>query len=635
MSRLPRSSRSVAALPFLALALLAGVAGVACSSTTEGDDGSATGDDELMIDRVKSIQPLTLDKPLKGKFERRVRVYGFSFEAKAGAVVRVSLKATAGSDAADLAPGAPLDTVAAIYGPLTGDKKGKQLAQADDGENGSANAQLPAVKIEQDGKYLIALGAWDDPGTDGSFEVSAACDGTDFQCARPVARKCKDNTRYIQGGEIIGTETWNDCNIVLLEEIHVAKDAVLTIAPGVTVKGNFLGSAPYGNIGLVVDGKVQAVGTPEQPVVFTALKDGWKGLVLNGDSNTLKHVFVEKAATGIEVHGSNNTFEDVNLNSGALGMHIGDGSKQNAIARIKVTKTDRGILLSKGSQAIIDDSVLLGRDDGKGIGIEANSGELSQFRRALVAGFGDGLKLNATALEVYDGTITNNARGVTLTGPSAGINPVWPGCPATDRPPPAPPAPPPSFSYYPRDPAFYRCDITKNKEYAVRLEAPELLVIEESNVKGNGAGVIIHADGLNADSRIVKSNVYGNGDKPAQVDSWHREGTLNISGNYWNQISDPELSASWNVRHTESRSGMCAANGCGTQNCGSSYTCTSQAYDSRSGRNIWNGCTTTLSSTWTGALTFTGFSPRELPAGPKAEALCDMVKKERTEQAAR
>lgn len=616
-----------------ALVLVLGIAGLAaCSSTTEGD-ATATDDADLMIHRVKSITAISLDKPVKGKFERKVRVYGFTFEAKAGAIVRVSMKANAGSDAADLAKGAELDTVAAVYGPLSGEKKGKQLAQADDGEDGSGTAKLPAVKIEQDGKYMIVLSAWDDPGTDGTFELNAACEGTDFQCARPVAKKCKDDTRYIQGGEVIGTETWDSCNVVLLEEIHVAKDAVLTIAPGVTVKGNFLGSAPYGNIGLVVDGKVQAVGTQDQPVVFTALKDGWKGLVLNGDSNTLKNVFVEKAQTGVEVHGSNNTFEDLNINSGALGMEIAANSKQNAISRIKVSKSDRGLLLSKGSQAIIDDSVFLGRDDGKGVGIEANEGELSQFRRALVAGFGDGLKLNATALEVYDGTITNNVRGATLTGPRAGVNPVWPGCPTAQIAPPSPP-PPPAISFYPRDPAFYRCDITKNKEYAVRLDAPELLVIEESNVKGNGAGIIIYADGLNADSRIVKSNVYGNGDKPVQVDSWHREGTLNISGNFWNQISDPELSASWDVTHTESRSGMCRVDGCANNNCGGPYTCATSQRD-QWGNVRWNQCTATLSSTWTGALTFTGFSPKELPAGPKADALCEMVKKERTAQAAR
>ncbi len=621
------------ALPLLALVALASSATAACSAET--DDATASSDSDLMIDRVKQIQALTLDKPLEGKFERKVRVYGFSFEAKAGAVIKVSLSATAGTDATELQAGAPLDTVAAIYGPLTGEKKGKQLAQADDGENGSSNAQLAPVKIEQDGKYLVVLSSWDDPGTNGKFSINAACEGTDFQCARPIGRKCVDNTRYIQGGEIIGTETWNDCNVVLLEEIHVAKDAVLTIAPGVTVKGNFLGQAPYGSIGLVVDGKLQAVGTPEQPVVFTALKDGWKGLVLNGDSNTLKNVFVEKAKTGIEVHGSNNTFADLNINSGALGIELGENSKGNAIQRIKVSKSDRAVLLSKGSEGIIEDSVLLGRDDGKGVGIEANGGELSQFRRALVAGFGDGLKLNGTALEVQDGTITNNTRGITLTGPNAGVHPNFGACPSTDQPArPAPPAPPP-ISYYPRDPVFVRCDITKNKEYGIRLDAPELLVVEESNVKGNGAGVVIAADGLNAESRIVKSNVYGNGDNPVQVESFHREGTLNISGNFWNQISDPELSASWKVSHSDSHT--CRVDGCGSQNCGSSYTCAAQNYrQGPQGRTYyWDGCSSTLSASWTGALAFTGFSPRELPAGPKGESLCEMVKKERAEQAAR
>ncbi len=625
MSRVP----SFASL--LLLAVSAAAVSAACTTT----DGVESSDEfALMVDRVKKIEPIELDKLVTGKFERSVRTYGFSFEAKAGATIKVDLGVKAGTNAAELAAGSALDTVAAIYGPVTKTSKGNQLAFSDDGPTGS-NAQLPALKIIEDGTYLIVLSAWDDPGTDGSFELKASCNGTEFQCKKPVKPNCVDGTRYIQGGTVIGTETWNQCEIVLLEEVHVAEGAVLTIQPGVTVKGNFLGSGPFGSIGLVVDGTLQAVGTAEHPVVFTSLKDGWKGLTLKGNSNTLDHVYVERAATGVEIRGSNNTLANLNVNSGNLGIHFAENSKDNRVEHVHVSKIDRAILFSQGSSAILDDAILLGKEDGAGIGIEANNGEMSQFRRALVAGFGDGLLLNATALEVTDGTITRNTRGVTMTGPNPGVNPPYPACPSTDWPSPPPPPPSPPVTYYRRDPVFIRCDITRNTTHAIRVEAPELLVVEESNLKDNGTGVAIHADGLNAESRIVRSNVYNNGPATVQIESWHREGTLNISGNFWKHISDPELSASWSLQHSATTT--CKAAGCGTRTCGSTYTCTSQNY--RGGPQgttyYWDNCTAPHSTTWTGALTFTGFSPRELPAGPREGVLSDDVKKERELQRSR
>jgi hypothetical protein len=600
-------------------------ASAACTAASPPEATSAEA--ALMVDHVKNIQPLELDKPFDGRLDRKVRVYGLSFEAKAGATIHVDLSTRAGKGAQDVQPGAPLDTVAALYGPMKGDSKGPRLSLVEDG------SPLPALDVKEDGTYLLAFGTWDDPGTDGTFTVKAGCEGTDFQCLRPVGQTCTNNVRYIQGGTHIGTETWNDCTVVLLEEAHVDAGAVLTISPGVTVKGNFIGTGPYGSIGLVVDGTVQAVGTKEHPIVFTALKDGWAGVTVKGNSSTFQNVFVEKAATGLAVYGSGNSFNDVVIDSGGLGMLFAENSKDNAVKRVRIDQIDSGIRFEQGSAATIDDSTLVGRGNGNGVGIQATGAEVSQFRRALVAGFGDGLRLDGTALDVTDGTITNNARGVTLTGPNAGVHPKYPACPSTDWPAPVPPPAPPTYTYYRRDPSFVRCDITKNKEYGIKLLAPELLVVEDSNIKNNGAGVVIEADGLNADSRIVRSNVYGNGNGLVQVESSHRDGTLNISGNFWNQISDPELSASWKVAH--SASSTCRADGCGSQNCGSSYTCSGgRNYHSGQQGNTyyWDGCSAPSSVSWSGALSFTGFSPTELVAGPKEADLCDLVKRERQEQ---
>jgi len=277
----------------------------------------------------------------------------------------------------------------------------------------------------------------------------------------------------------------------------------------------------------------------------------------------------------------------------------------------------------------IDDSVILGKN--AGTGISATSSDLSLFRRALVAGFSDGMRLDTATLEVYDGTITKNTRGVTITGPQAGVHPgTGFTCPPVIQTSFTPPPPPPPVTTWRRDPVFVRCDIANNGEYAIKLHAPELLVVEESNIKGNGAGVIVEADSLHQDSRIVKSNVYGNGAGPVQIETFHQTGQLNISGNYWSKISDPELSASWGASHT--RNVTCSATNCTSSNCGSSYSCASNYYNGQQGRTYWTSCTATVPATWSSPVSFTGFSPTELPAGPRKADLCDMVKEERSAQ---
>jgi len=590
-------------LPILVLPFFA-----ACSSIGPAAPDEPTGKNEppQMADHVKVLRDLPLDTTITGRFDRKERVYGFVFEARAGATIRARVETRAGSDADRARPGAALDTIAAVFGPMNGNDRGERLAQEDDGAAGVA-AALPNLSIKQDGRYLLVFSSWDDPGSDGSFSVKAGCDGTDFQCTRPVAGdSCTPGTRYVQGGTVIDTETWSACNVVLLEEVHVKTGAVLTIAPGVTVKGNYIGTGAYGNVALVVDGTVQAVGTKDKPVLFTALTAGWKGLVLNGASSTLQHVFVEKAETGVVLNGSGSTLRDVNVNTGELGLRFGPNTKDNKAERVRIAQIGNGIRLDAQSQASIDDSVILGRGT-TGVGIQGVNGGLSQFRRALVAGFADGLNLNASALEVYDGTITNNTRGVFIDGPNGGVSPARPACPQNQPQP--PPPPPPAWG---RDPVFVRCDIVKNREAAIRLNAPELLVVEESNIRGNGLGIVIEANSLHPDSRIVRSNVFGNGAGP-QVDAFHTNGRLDISGNYWARISDPELSTSWRMTHSQSFG------------CPQVY-----AYNPATGRTEWHSPSVT--ATWTGEFTFTGFSPAEVAAGPRAADLCDDVKNERVSQ---
>ena len=589
-----------------------------------------------MLSSSHVVREVDMNSTLNGKFNPRVRVYGFTVNARVGAVLNVDVTTAAGEDSFDAEPGAELDTVLAVYGPMEANKPGPMLMQVDDDDTGVA-AQLPEFEIEEEGEYLVLLSSWNDTGH-GDYVIDLTCDGTDFQCRRPVQDlPCAEGTEFIVGGQSVGTTTWDRCNYVLLEETRVEPGAVLTVNPGVTVKGNFLGEAPFGDVRLVVDGTIQAVGTKEHPVMFTALtENGWGGLVLTGNS-TLDQVFIERAEIGIEVVGDGNSLSDVNINSGATGLVFRGETEGHRVRDSRIAKVDNGIVMEETVVEIID-TVILG--NGSGVGVRGTDTKASFFQRALVAGFGTGIDLESAELEMVDATIANNVRGVHVTGEDSGVNPGYtcPPAPSFTTPPPRtwPPAPNP----FRRDPIFRRVDLVGNSQYAVRIDAPELLVIEDSNIRGNGAGVVIASDSLHEDSRIAGNNIFDNGDGLMQLESFHNRGTLDISGNYWAQISDPDLSASWLVDHQVTipaseadcrltRTGT--PSGCTRIN-SSRYTC--NAYDCRRSGNTWTcNLTQSIQSTpWTGEVVFTGFSPTLLDAGPDKGSLKDPVQQERDEQ---
>lgn len=70
------------------------------------------------------------------------------------------------------------------------------------------------------------------------------------------------------GGDIVADTTWDAASVLVTSDVTVRDGAVLTVAPGVTVRF-------AGYFGLVVrDGALQAHGTPASPVVWTAADPG-------------------------------------------------------------------------------------------------------------------------------------------------------------------------------------------------------------------------------------------------------------------------------------------------------------------------------------------------------------------------
>lgn len=485
-----------------ALPLFTALALVACGTQPTTGAGGAAEDDSI-TSSAKIVDEIAPTATITGAFDPKVRVYGYVIPVKAGAKITASLKATAGAGAKRDDAAAPLDTVLAVSAPYESVKKrGTTVAESDDGSDASA----PPVefKADRDQKFFLTFSSWEDTGT-GSYELSLTCEGTDFQCQRPNFDKpCKAGSGplYVQGASIAGNVEWDRCEVVLLEQSVVKADATLTVKPGVTVKGNYVAfpqdqNNRFGFVGLTVEGLLQVAGTPKDPVAFTSLKSdrGWGGLTFKSEGNSMRNVVIERASVAVDIQ----TGGSVDVSDSYLeGVTI---DNQQSVA-----------------------------------GIRAGGEVSAKFERAVVKGFTSGLHLNqARHFEITDAVIKENLTGVRVDGAGGAVA----SCGS-----------PPAITTW-RDPVITHSDIVDNVEYGILIAGNDALVqVSLSNLIGNGySGLEIQGLAIAPDSFFKQNNIFDNGVTGAgdnfDLRTYHRQGTLNVEGNYWKDISDPELSGNW------------------------------------------------------------------------------------------
>jgi hypothetical protein len=137
--------------------------------------------------------------------------------------------------------------------------------------------------------------------------------------ARPVNVPGIDKPVIVVTGEVAGTETWTNGNYYVLRgAVFIRENATLNIQAGTTIIGE------AGSVGtLIVErgGRLNAIGTREQPIVFTGdqpvgsrARGDWGGLIINGRApvNRPGGLYVGEGDTGI----AGGT--DPNDNSGSL-----------------------------------------------------------------------------------------------------------------------------------------------------------------------------------------------------------------------------------------------------------------------------------------------------------------------------
>jgi hypothetical protein len=476
-------------------------------TTKGGVDVSSFGQDDGKSDLAKSTKLLdnvSPDATIQGRFDPRLRTYGYVIEARKGAKITINLEATAGKDAAGIEEGAELDMIYEVYGLYQSPKKpGEKLISADDTSETDLSAPSQVLEIEEDGRYFLAFTSYNDTGK-GEYRLDLTCEGTDVQCMRPDFDKpCEDGRQYIQGAEIADNQTWGKCEVVILENATIMPDAQVTINPGVEVKGNYIGSGQFGTVRLNVEGLLQAVGTSEAPIVFTNFVEnqGWGGLTFSSKGSRIEHAYIENAQVGVRV------------------------------------ATD--------AQVTIDHAVIEGmaetRDNGDTFGLDVLANGEANLTHTTVKNFFEGIRVNQSELVTLDQSVVReNVNGIHVIGSGQARTSCTQNIRVTAAP-------------RPFDPKINNSDIIHNTGTGLFMERDNVFIqIEKSNIAHNaGLGIVFRGRQLAGGSYIRESNILFNNsaneeNSSVQVQSFHDQGTFDLSGNYWHYISDPALSTTRN-----------------------------------------------------------------------------------------
>jgi hypothetical protein len=154
-------------------------------------------------------------------------------------------------------------------------------------------------------------------------------------------------------GTLVVSQTWcfSDSPHVLNGDVTVSPGVVLTVEAGVTVRA-------YDEIELLVQGRLEAVGTVTQPITFTSMTDSgawqWSGLLFDGASagGNLEHATVRYTGDG----------NSLGLNASAiLVRNVSPG--QVRIADSQVVDNRKGLWLID-SRAMVSHTLFSGVADG-------------------------------------------------------------------------------------------------------------------------------------------------------------------------------------------------------------------------------------------------------------------------------
>lgn len=255
-------------------------------------------------------------------------------------------------------------------------------------------------------------------------------------------------------GSITGSEVWSG-TVYVTGDITVTQTGNLTIMPGTRIQcdarlDDQVTGLHTSRIEIFVDrGTLNAVGTQDQPIVFTSwpptdqtppASGDWYGLRLNSPSIRLSHCTVEYATEGVRIEGGSPAIDhsliqsnsalgvrlmvsaslsDCTILRNPTGINVHDGQTLNLDRSMVATNSGDGIAGMNSITNVITDCVVSG-NGGHGIrnpdGCEVGPGSLTIYGSRIINNSANGILMGGGGcdslgwLKVSDSTIANNGQ---------------------------------------------------------------------------------------------------------------------------------------------------------------------------------------------------------------------------------
>ena len=244
------------------------------------------------------------------------------------------------------------------------------------------------------------------------------------------------NPDHIYRNQAISEDvTWRG-EVLVEGVVSIAAQTTLTIEPGTVVR--FRRTEDDGGVNplLFIQGRIQAIGTPDRPILFSSafaepLAGDWQGIVImsSGKKNLLEHCRIAGAETGVEAFFSTVTMKNVLFSGCGVGARLQDclvvmtgGGASGCGVGLHILDSEadlRDMNFSANLQALVVEksSLYLGGGTFYGNEQEALKADASRLR---IIGNSFSANGNGAALSLCEGTVSankilkNNGHGLLL-----------------------------------------------------------------------------------------------------------------------------------------------------------------------------------------------------------------------------
>ncbi|UPU37185.1 right-handed parallel beta-helix repeat-containing protein [Geomonas paludis] len=228
--------------------------------------------------------------------------------------------------------------------------------------------------------------------------------------AAPQRAEAPFKPQISYGDQVLAEDTVWRGEVLVQGAVTVAAQATLTVEPGTVVRFK---KSEGRNATLLVQGRIVAAGTKEDPVRFTSsfatsAAGDWLGITLLGSEkkNVLENCRIDGAQTGLEALFSNLTLKGVRAERCAVGMRF-----QDALVQMEAggaSDCDAGLVFAN-SEATLRSLNLIGNR----VGISAQKSSL-YLQDGSLAMNRSALSCDGCRVKLAGGAVLDNGRGVTL-----------------------------------------------------------------------------------------------------------------------------------------------------------------------------------------------------------------------------